>query len=82
MTPFHQVQLPAPSGEETISSSTDGTAAHCGSLKVFTDLSRDAIADLDRHRIERPHARQTQRVLAAEVTALVHGPEEARRAPD
>jgi tyrosyl-tRNA synthetase len=51
-----------------------------GYLKVFTDLPRDAIADLDRHTIERPHAREAQRVLATEVTALVHGPEEARRA--
>jgi len=51
-----------------------------GYLKVFTDLSRDAITDLDRHTIERPYAREAQRVLAAEVTALVHGPEEARRA--
>jgi tyrosyl-tRNA synthetase len=51
-----------------------------GYLKVFTDLTRDGIADLDRHTIDRPHAREAQRVLAAEVTALVHGPEEARRA--
>lgn len=51
-----------------------------GYLKVFTDLPRGAIADLDRHTIERPHVREAQRVLAAEVTALVHGPEEARRA--
>ncbi|HEX6402274.1 MAG TPA: tyrosine--tRNA ligase [Pseudonocardiaceae bacterium] len=51
-----------------------------GYLKVFTDLSRDDIADLERRTIERPHAREAQRVLAAEITALVHGPEEARRA--
>jgi len=51
-----------------------------GYLKVFTDLSRDAIADLDRRTVERPHAREAQRVLAAEVTALVHGPAEVRRA--
>ncbi|MGH3835221.1 MAG: tyrosine--tRNA ligase [Pseudonocardiaceae bacterium] len=51
-----------------------------GYLKVFTELSRDDIADLDRQTVERPHARAAQRVLAAEVTALVHGSEEARRA--
>jgi tyrosyl-tRNA synthetase len=51
-----------------------------GYLKVFTDLSTDAIAALDQHTIERPHAREAQRALAAEVTALVHGPEELRRA--
>ncbi|MGH3919177.1 MAG: tyrosine--tRNA ligase [Pseudonocardiaceae bacterium] len=49
-------------------------------LKVFTELSRDDIADLDRQTVERPHTRAAQRVLAAEVTALVHGSEEARRA--
>ncbi len=49
-------------------------------LKVFTELSRDDIADLDRQTVERPHARAAQRVLAGEVTALVHGSEEARRA--
>jgi len=51
-----------------------------GYLKVFTDLSRDVIADLDRHTSEHPHARRAQRVLATEVTTLVHGPAEARRA--
>ncbi|MGQ0717841.1 MAG: tyrosine--tRNA ligase [Pseudonocardiales bacterium] len=51
-----------------------------GYLKVFTDLARDDIADLDRQTVEQPHARAAQRVLAAEVTALVHGSEEARRA--
>lgn len=51
-----------------------------GYLKVFTDLSRDVIADLDHHTSEHPHARRAQRVLATEVTALVHGPAEARRA--
>jgi tyrosyl-tRNA synthetase len=51
-----------------------------GYLKVFTELSRDDITDLDRQTAEHPHARQAQRVLAAEVTGLVHGEEEARRA--
>ncbi|MDQ3762820.1 MAG: tyrosine--tRNA ligase [Actinomycetota bacterium] len=51
-----------------------------GYLRVFTDLPRETVADLDRQTLERPYAREAQRVLAAEVTALVHGPEEARRA--
>ncbi len=51
-----------------------------GYLKVFTELSRDDIADLERQTVERPHARAAQRVLAAKVTALVHGSEEAGRA--
>jgi tyrosyl-tRNA synthetase len=50
-----------------------------GYLKVFTDLSRDDIAELDDKTTERPHAREAQRVLAAEVTARVHGAAEARR---
>ncbi|MGH3696659.1 MAG: tyrosine--tRNA ligase [Pseudonocardiaceae bacterium] len=51
-----------------------------GYLEVFTDLSQDEIADLDRQTIERPQTREAHRMLAAQVTALVHGPEEARRA--
>lgn len=50
-----------------------------GYLKVFTELPCDDITDLDRQTAEHPHARQAQRVLAAEATALVHGAEEARR---
>ncbi|MGH3898177.1 MAG: tyrosine--tRNA ligase [Pseudonocardiaceae bacterium] len=51
-----------------------------GYLKVFTELSRDDVADLDRQTVERPHARAAQRVLAAEITTLVHGSAEAHRA--
>jgi tyrosyl-tRNA synthetase len=51
-----------------------------GYLKVFTDLSRDEITDLARQTVKRPQAREAHRVLAEEVTAKVHGPEEARRA--
>ncbi|MGH3769528.1 MAG: tyrosine--tRNA ligase [Pseudonocardiaceae bacterium] len=51
-----------------------------GYLRVFTELTQDGIADLERTTAERPHARQAQRVLAEEVTTLVHGPEEACRA--
>jgi tyrosyl-tRNA synthetase len=49
-------------------------------LRVFTDLSREEIAALDLDTAERPHTRAAQRVLATQVTALVHGSEEARRA--
>jgi tyrosyl-tRNA synthetase len=49
-------------------------------LKVFTELPGADIAELERQTVERPHVRDAQRVLAAEVTALVHGPGEARRA--
>ncbi len=51
-----------------------------GYLKVFTDLCQDDVVNLERQTVERPHARQAQRVLAAEVTSLVHGPDDARRA--
>jgi tyrosyl-tRNA synthetase len=44
-------------------------------LKVFTDRSREEIADLERAVAERPFAREAQRTLAAEVTTLVHGAE-------
>ncbi len=49
-------------------------------LRYFTDLARQRIDDLDRATAERPQAREAQRVLALEVTSLVHGPEAARRA--
>jgi tyrosyl-tRNA synthetase len=49
-------------------------------LKVFTDLSREEITDLDRQTTDRPQVRKAHRVLAEQVTALVHGPAEARRA--
>jgi tyrosyl-tRNA synthetase len=44
-------------------------------LKVFTDRSREEIADLEVAVAERPFARQAQRTLAADVTTLVHGAE-------
>ena len=43
-------------------------------LRVFTDRSADEIAALERSVAERPQAREAQRVLAADVTTLVHGP--------
>ena len=43
-------------------------------LKYFTFLSRREIADLQGAMAEAPEKREAQRVLAREVTALVHGP--------
>ena len=42
-------------------------------LKVFTFRTRDEIADLELAVAERPAAREAQRALAYDVTALVHG---------
>jgi len=49
-------------------------------LKLFTFLTRDRIEELARVTAERPEAREAQRTLAREVTALVHGPEHVERA--
>jgi len=46
-----------------------------GYLKVFTFLSREEIEGLERAVAEEPFKREAQRTLAAEVTALVHGPD-------
>jgi tyrosyl-tRNA synthetase len=51
-----------------------------GYLKVFTDLPPGEIEELECSTAEKPQAREAQRVLATEITALVHGPEETRRA--
>jgi tyrosyl-tRNA synthetase len=51
-----------------------------GYLKVFTELSREEIDDLAKHTAERPAARAAQRALAEQVTALVHGETEMRKA--
>jgi tyrosyl-tRNA synthetase len=51
-----------------------------GLLKVFTLRSREEIEELERETRQRPAARKAQRVLAEEVTTLVHGAEETRRA--
>jgi tyrosyl-tRNA synthetase len=49
-------------------------------LKFFTFLDRQRIEELEAvHRTE-PGKREAHRVLAAEVTSLVHGPQEAARA--
>ena len=49
-------------------------------VKFFTFLDRGAIADLDLLARDRPETREAQRVLAREVTALVHGADQSARA--
>jgi len=49
-------------------------------LRVFSFKSRDEIDQLIRESEERPAARAGQRALAEEVTTLVHGADETRRA--
>lgn len=44
-------------------------------LKVFTDRTREEIADLERQVEHEPFKRTAQRTLAADITTLVHGPE-------
>jgi tyrosyl-tRNA synthetase len=50
-----------------------------GLLRVFTFRTRPEIGELEREIAERPALRRAQRVLAEDVTALVHGPEELAR---
>lgn len=49
-------------------------------IKYFTFLSRDEIIDLEKEVRDNPGKREAQRVLAREVTALVHGKEALSRA--
>ena len=51
-----------------------------GLLRVFTFRSRQEIEDLEREIAERPAARTAQRVLADDLTTLVHGADETARA--
>ncbi len=51
-----------------------------GLLRVFTFRTREEIEQLERETIGRPAARIAQRVLAEDVTVLVHGDEELVRA--
>lgn len=48
-------------------------------IKVFTDRTREEVAELERLVADEPWRRQAQRTLAADMTSLVHG-EEATRA--
>ncbi|WP_070378695.1 tyrosine--tRNA ligase [Rhodococcus sp. WMMA185] len=47
-------------------------------LRWFTFLSAEELAELEIATAERPHAREAQRTLAAEMTTLVHGEENTR----
>ncbi|TQM26254.1 tyrosine--tRNA ligase [Nocardia bhagyanarayanae] len=47
-------------------------------LRWFTFLTREELAELEKATEERPHAREAQRRLAAEMTTLVHGEEHTR----
>jgi tyrosyl-tRNA synthetase len=51
-----------------------------GLLRVFTFRSREEIDSLESELAERPAARTAQRVLADEVTTLVHGAQETAKA--
>jgi len=51
-----------------------------GLLRVFSFKSREEIEALEREGAEHPAARAGQRALAEELTTLVHGAEECRRA--
>ena len=48
-------------------------------LRMFTFLSRDDIADIEKETAERPHLRTAQRQLAGEFTRLVHGDHETEQ---
>jgi tyrosyl-tRNA synthetase len=49
-------------------------------LRTFSFRSREEILSLETAARERPQAREAQQVLAQDLTALLHGEEEARRA--
>ena len=49
-------------------------------LRYFTNLSHEAITELDEATASRPERREAQRELARQVCALVHGADEAIRA--
>ncbi|HZF66595.1 MAG TPA: tyrosine--tRNA ligase [Gemmatirosa sp.] len=51
-------------------------------LRFYTLMPREQILALDRATAERPHLREAQRALAAEVTTRVHGPDAARVAEE
>lgn len=49
-------------------------------LRFFTFLSRERTQELELAVVQEPAAREAQKTLAFEVTALVHGPDEAGKA--
>jgi tyrosyl-tRNA synthetase len=48
-------------------------------LRLFTDLGQEEIAELETAVLERPGAREAQRRLATDFTALLHGEDEVAR---
>ena len=46
-------------------------------LKIFTMLSKDEIAEIERRSAENPRAREAQKTLARQVTTIVHGEDRA-----
>lgn len=58
----------------------DADAGHF--LRLFTFLAVDEIGDLEARSAADPGRREAQRVLAGEVTAIVHGPEAAAAAAE
>jgi tyrosyl-tRNA synthetase len=48
-------------------------------LRLFTDLDRAEVAEMETAVRERPQARAAQRRLASDFTALLHGPDEVAR---
>ncbi|HEY2553394.1 MAG TPA: tyrosine--tRNA ligase [Streptosporangiaceae bacterium] len=51
-----------------------------GLLRVFSFLSRAEIEELEKETADRPAARKAQRMLAEEITTLVHGAQECAQA--
>jgi tyrosyl-tRNA synthetase len=49
-------------------------------LRRFTFLSRGELEEIEAQARDKPERREAQRVLALEMTAMIHGVEEARRA--
>ena len=49
-------------------------------LRYFTFRGRDEIDELEKQTVDQPSRRTAQKLLADDVTTLVHGPEETRRA--
>ena len=49
-------------------------------LRTFSFRSRQEIEELERQAVEQPQARAAQQALASDLTGLLHGEEEARRA--
>ncbi|MBM7787440.1 tyrosine--tRNA ligase [Tenggerimyces flavus] len=55
----------------------DADVAHY--LRVFSFRSREELEELEKATVERPQAREAQRLLAEELTTLVHGADETAK---